>query len=293
MLARAAALLSLLLAGPALAAPPLSPTASNDAILEAINAADPELTDCPAPVADLLAAAELAETRLQAAATVRDLGDLLTLAATARKIAYHRTGEALHLCALLDASAQVLARAGLPASVQADASGLADEARADLAAHRDALCMQPPPAPAPPPKPAPGSSIAVEPPSRELAPDARRARGLVRGGVVSLGLAGLAGFGLVVVRAIRVGPYEQHETLVAEAKAAGGTTPDQQAAMLRFDAFREQTKLATIGLAVSGAVLAVIGGSLVVAGKRRMSTRAQVAPYGGPFGAGLGLHGAF
>lgn len=293
MLARAAALLSLLLAGPALAVPPLSPTASNDAILEAINAADPELTARPAAVADLLAAAELAETRLQAAATVRDIGDLLTLAATARKIAYRRTGEALHLCALLDASAHVLARAGLPASVQADATGLADEARADLAAHRDAPCMQPPSVPAPAPTSAPAPSIAVEPPSRALSPDARRARGLVRGGVVSLGLAGLAGIGLVVVRAIRVGPYQQHEALVEEAKAAGGTTPDQQAAMLRFDAFREQTKLATIGLAVSGAILAVIGGALVVAGRRRTSTRAHVAPYGGPFGAGLGLHGTF
>lgn len=299
MVARAAALLSLLLAGPALAGPPLSPAADNDAIFEVINAADPSITDPPAPVGDLIAAAELAETRLAAATTATDVGDLLTLAATARKVAYRRTAAAIHLCALLDASRLVLAREGLPASVQAEASGFADEARADLAAHSDAPCMQPP-APAPPAAdiaaaPRPALNVAAPSPlPRAPSPDARRARGLVRGGAASLGLAGLAGIGLVVVRAIRVGPYQQHTALVAEAEAAGGATPEQQADMLELNAFRERTRHATIGLAVSGAVLAVLGGALVGAGiNRRTPLRAQVAPYGGPFGAGLGLHGRF
>lgn len=111
---RCAAVLSLLLAGPALAAPPLDAASDNAAIHAEINAADPTITTPPAPLERLLAAAELAEARLEAAVEAGQVSDLLGLAAAARKIAYLRTGAALHLCQLLAVAERVGGPGGGP-----------------------------------------------------------------------------------------------------------------------------------------------------------------------------------
>ena len=70
------ALLSVFLAGPALAAPPAAE--ANAAIMARINAADPALTQSPTPIEDLLDVAELAERRLAAATDPDDVGELLS-----------------------------------------------------------------------------------------------------------------------------------------------------------------------------------------------------------------------
>ena len=301
---RCAAVLSLLLAGPALAAPPLGAASDNAAIHDEINAADPTITTPPAPLERLLTAAELAEARLETTAEPRDVADLLELTATARKVAYQRTGAATHLCQLLTAAERVQAREGLPPRLKAEASAFADDVRSDLAAHSDAPCMKPEPEPTEPeptPTPTPTEptsrpeTIATgTPPTSRLIPDARRARGLIVGGGVSLALAGLAGVGLIAVKAYRVGPYQEHAGLVAAAEQAGGKTPEQEAQLRAYKEIKAATERATVGLAVSGAVLAVLGVALLATGKKRpASARARVVPYGGPFGAGLGLHGSF
>ena len=127
--------LLLALAGPALAAPPpLSPTADNDAINDEITAGDPAFTDPPAPLERLLAAADMAEGRLREAANEDDATDLLTLTVDARKAAYRRTSEALHLCRLIAAADHVLAREGLSPGLSGVASDFREEAQASLGA---------------------------------------------------------------------------------------------------------------------------------------------------------------
>src|SRR5687768_3533730 len=101
-----AALLSLVLAGPGLAAPPappLSPESDNAAILAAIDAADPAYATTPAPVEQVVAAAELAEKRLAAAEDADTFAELLMLAGAARRIASQRAPADAreHLCAML------------------------------------------------------------------------------------------------------------------------------------------------------------------------------------------------
>jgi hypothetical protein len=78
--ARPRLLLALALAAPGPAAPPLSPTADNDALYKEIVAGDPALTTPPAPLERLVAATELAEEKLRQADDDDDAEDLLTLA---------------------------------------------------------------------------------------------------------------------------------------------------------------------------------------------------------------------
>lgn len=300
MVARAAALLSLLLAGPAFAAPRLAPDSSNDAIFEAINAADPTLTKTPAPVEDLSAAAELAETRLETATTPRAIGDLLTLAATARKVAYARTGSTLHLCALQAATRQVLAREGLPDNLRAEATGLGDDASAGLAAHGDATCprpapnttlfLEPPPAPEPHADPllpmsghrpaARHPSPADEHPSRSLA---------LAGGVtlaLGLGMLGVAGYtGGRMLEARR-------DAQALAATVDGYADADQLA---RDAALRQEYRTmapSTLVLALAGGASFVVGAVLVGVGGRRMAraaSRTALLPAPG----GLAFHARF
>lgn len=313
---RCAAVLSLLLAGPALAAPPLGATSDNAAIHHEINAADPKITTPPAPLERLFAAAELAETRLEAAVEPGQVSDLLGLAAAARKVAYQRTGEAIHLCQLLTVAERVQAREGLPPRVKAEASAFADDARADLTAHADVPCMRAEPEVAEPesrakpeatsrPEVASGPEVSgletmSRPLTAETSPAARpsletrRARGLIAGGGVSLALAGFAGVGLIAVRAYRVGAYEDYVGLVAAAGQAGGKTSEQAAQLEASKEIKAATDRATVGLAVSGAALAVLGATLVATGKKRPTpARARLEPFGGLYGAGLGLRGSF
>lgn len=89
-------------------------------------------TTPPVSLERLLAAAELAERRLREAANEADAADLLTLTVAARKAAYQRTGEALHLCRLIAAAEHVRAREDLSPGLSAVASDFQEEARASL-----------------------------------------------------------------------------------------------------------------------------------------------------------------
>ncbi|MDC0719938.1 hypothetical protein [Nannocystis bainbridge] len=155
-----AALVSLVLAGPGLAAPPvspLSPESDNAAIFAAIVAADPASTTTPASVEALVAAATLAEKRLAVAEDADAVAELLMYAGAARRLAAQRVpGDArLHLCAMLADAELVLQRSPPPPAEVADpAGGLKAEALDGL---KDVEC---PPA------------VAVQPePQKEPAPE--------------------------------------------------------------------------------------------------------------------------
>jgi hypothetical protein len=296
------ALLTAVLAGPAVAAPPLSPTADNAAILDEINAADPTITTTDlASVERLLVAAELAEARLVAAVEMRHVADLLTLTATARKVAYGRTGDAVHLCQLLAAAEHVLARQDVPATLAAEATDLRDEARKDLASHPDASCMLTSESSSVPEEP-PESEPSAEPTkAREAgnpsaAPPQRhsRARNLTIAGSAVLGTAALAAIALIPVQARRAGAYNDLEALVAEIEQAGYRTSEQTQRVRELGAVDTWTRGAKIGLGVSAGVLAVVGAGLLAGGQLRSAPmRARLTPYGGPQGAGLTLSGRF
>ena len=179
------ALLSVFLAGPALAAPPaVAPPAGatdNAAIMARINAADPSLTQSPTSIAELVEVAELAERKLVAATHADDVGELLTHVGTAREIAYERTGAADHLCKLLAAAGDILARAGLPADLHAEAATFTDTAGATLKArHVGHTCRPTTRATTPTMTSKP---VAAPSPSAERADRPKAARITVAGGV--------------------------------------------------------------------------------------------------------------
>lgn len=285
-----AALLSVFLAGPALVAPPAAEV--NAEIMTRINAADPELTRSPTPIADLLDVAELAERRLAAATDPDEVGELLTHVGTAREIAHARTGAPDHLCLLLDAAGSVLARAGLPGNLRIEASDFMDRAHATLAAeHPGHACASATHAELLPVvrKPAPAWTAApAEPVDRPGVAPATLAGGLLLGTAAALTL------GLVGVRVHRGRAADELAGIRAEVEAAGGKTVAQDQRIAEMQAINRWTRGATVGLAVSGAVLGVLGVGLVVGGARAQRTQPpRVAPYGGPQGAGLVLNGRF
>ena len=100
--------------------------------------------------------------------------------------------------------------------------------------------------------------------------------------------------GLVGVRVHRGRAGDELAGIRAEVEAAGGKTIAQSERMTELKAIDTWTRGATIGLAVSSAVLAAVGVGLVAAGAQRQRTeRARLAPYGGPQGAGIVLLGRF
>lgn len=295
------ALLTVVLAGPPLAAPTLSPNADNAALLDEINAADPTITTTDlASVERLLAAAELAEARLVAAVEMKHVADLLTLTATARKVAYARTGESTHLCKLLAAAEHVLDLPDVPATLAAEATDLRDETRVELAAHPDAPCMQTLEPPreleqSPAPEPSLESTKSPEPQAPPTPPQQRgQARHLTIAGSVLLGTAALAALALIPVQVRRVGAYNDLETLIADIEQAGSRTTEQAQRMRELGAVDTWTRAAKIGIGVSAGVLAALGAGLVVSGQLRSApARARLTPYGGPQGGGLTLSGRF
>jgi len=301
-----AALLSVFLAGPALAVPPAvrpAEATSPAEILARINAGDPALTSSPGPVEALVEVAELAERRLAAATDPDEVAELLTHVGTAREIAHDRTGAAEHLCKLLTAARSVLARDGLPADPRAEAADFMDRTRATLIArHSGHVCVDVPrPEPlarALPLAPRPGLPLA----GRAGLPRADRTdradRAMVTpmtvAGGVSLGAATVLVLGLVGVRVHRGRAVDELADLRADIAAAGGKTVEQDRRITELEAINTRTRGATVGLAVSAAVLGTLGVGLLAAGvQRQRAQRAHLAPYGGPAGAGIVLTGRF
>ncbi len=292
------ALLSVFLAGPALAAPPAvarpAGATDNAAIMARINAADPSLTQSPTSIAELVEVAELAEGKLVAATDIGDIGELLTHVGTAREIAYERTGAANHLCKLLAAAGDVRARAGLPADLHTEAAAFTDAAGATLAErHAGHACRPTTGATTPPVTPKPVAAPFPTPPPAERAHRPKVARITVAGGVL-LGTATALTLGLVGVRVHRGRAGDELAGIRAEVEAAGGKTVAQGERITELKAIDTWTRGATIGLTVSAAVLAAVGVGLVATGARRQWTeRARLAPYGGTQGVGLVLLGRF
>lgn len=284
------ALLLVFLAGPALAAPPAAE--ANAAIMARINAADPALTQSPTPIADLLDVAELAERRLVAATDLDEVGELLTHVGTAREIAHARTGVPDHLCQLLDAAGSVLARADLSANLRTEASDFMARAHATLATeHPGHTCASATSVELLPVVPKPAVTWAASPAKPVDRP--KVAPATLAGGVL-LGTATALTLGLVGVRVHRGRAGDELAGIRSEVEAAGGKTVEQDQRIAELQAINRWTRSATVGLAVSTAVLGVLGVGLVVAGARTQRTQPpRVAPYGGPQGAGLVLRGRF
>jgi hypothetical protein len=287
------ALLSVFLAGPALAAPPavrpVAEATDNATIMARINAADPALTQSPASVASLVAVAELAERKLAVATDPDDVGELLTHVATAREIAHERTGAADHLCKLLAAAGGVLSRAGLQPNLRSEATDFTVRARTTLAArHPGHTCAaanrtEPPTAVV-----KPAVALAIPAGHRPQAAPLKVAGGVLLGTAVALTL------GLVGVRVHRGRAGDELGDIRSEVEAAGGKTLEQDERITELQAINTWTRNATVGLAVSTAVLGVLGVGLVAADpQRQRAQRARLTPYGGPQGAGLTLVGRF
>lgn len=291
-----AALLTLVLAGPALAArPPLSPAADNDAINDEITAGDPTFTTPPAPLERLLVAAELAEQRLRAAVDPDAVSDLLTLTAAARKAAYQRTGEGIHLCRLIDAAEHVLAREVASPDLTAAATDFRQEARGSLGTH---VCATAPSEQSDRPElvraadaaaPAEAASPADLPPRRDSPVDSANRRRvqagmgtLVPGLLLFAPMAGLLAYrgqGEREISAIRVDSKDRPLTPqeVMDATALGK----------RYTA----TTAGVVALGVTGAVLIVTGAALLATGARQR--RMAVAPWGARGVGGLVLQRRF
>ncbi|HEY0139041.1 MAG TPA: hypothetical protein VGB85_33370 [Nannocystis sp.] len=292
--------LALALAAPGPAAPPLSPTADNDALHTEIAAGDPVLT-APAPPASLerlVAATEIAEEKLRQAADDDDAEDLLTLTAQGRRAAYGRTGEALHLCRLIAAADVVLARAAVPPRLVAAATDFRRESQDSLGATPCEDTAPPEKTDDPPPDRAAvdRSAAAVgpsepPPPRPVVQPAAPVDRRRVRVGVGTLvpGLVLLAP--MVGLLAYRAAGERDLTALDRETMARPRTAADDAAAA----ALGQRYTTTTAGAAVLGVTAAalVVTGAVFLATPGKRQRRMAVAPWGTWGSGGLVLRGKF
>lgn len=296
-----AAWLSLLLAGPGLAASPVAGSSDETRghIFTMIKESDPEeMTPprTPRPLSDLVEAAELAAAEL-ARATPAEVYELLSLLHDARGLAYRRSGgDATHLCAELGALAGLMQRPDLE-KTSADRAERFDAAgRSALAReHAGHVCEGPqevqeatllPVSQAP--QEAAQLQLVVNPGA------ARRAKAspaTIAGGVL-LAVAGGLAVAVAPVQASRVRLRDEANELSAVVDLAGGATPEQVRQAEALERAAGRTRIATVGLSASAAAVAALGVVLVVVGVRT-PRRLEVLPQGGPQGAGLLLQGRF
>ena len=288
-------LLALVLAAPGPAAPPLLPTADNDALYKEIAAGDPALTTSPAPLERLVVATELAEEKLRQADDDDDAEDLLTLAAQGRRAAYGRTGEALHMCRLIAAADVVLARDGVRPGLQTAAKGFRQEAQGkvgakaceDAAPHGESDGPPPDGAKTDGPPLAVGRSEVIVGPSEPVdRADHRRFRvgvgTLVPGFLLFAPMAGLLAY--------RGDGREELAGINAATRLRPGT-PTEEARVTALDNRYIATTAGAVALGVTGAALVVTGAVLMATGTR--PNRVAVAPWGGRGIGGLVLQGRF
>jgi hypothetical protein len=292
------ALLSLLLAGPALAAPPqVAPAADPDRIYRLIQGADPSQTPTDTrPVADLVEAAELAAEGLERAAPA-DLGELLGYVVTARQVAHERTKDPAHLCARLGVVEKLLERPDLPPDVASSAATFRDNERRTLP--EGACPLKPEPEPEPEPKPNATTGARQVGPIGPVAPPAadtaarRTHRPDVVVGSVLLALAGASAAALVGVGVYRSDAADKLNQIKADVAAAGGKTDEQLTQARRLVEVGEATQAAVVGLSVALAAFGAVGAGLVIRGKVKQRRGPTVAPLGGPHTAGLILQARF
>ena len=303
-----AAWLSLLLAGPGLAAPPASPAgaseATQDRIFTVIKESDPEEMlppRTPRPLSELVEAAELAAAEL-ARATPTEVYELLSLLHDARGLAYRLSGrDAAHLCAELGALAGLMQRKDLEELTAARVKRLDVAGRSALAKqHAGHVCeeLRVADETSSAPSSATQALLVSSSPSSVLPPAARPAlrstkasSAMIVGGVL-LAVAGGLAIAVAPVQASRVRLRDDAGELRDEVNLAGGATPEQARAASEYDQAADRTRLAMTGLSVSSAALAVAGVVLVLGGVRKQR-RLELVPQGGPQGAALALKGRF
>lgn len=290
-------LLALVLAAPGPAAPPLSPTADNDAVYKEIVAGDPALTTSPAPLERLVVATELAEEKLRQADVDDDMEDLLTLAAQGRRAAYGRTGEALHMCRLIAAADVVLARDGVRPGLQTAAKGFRQEAQGKVGAKacEDAAPHGESDGPPPDGAKTDGPPLVIVGPSKPPTPHSapppvdradRRFRvgvgTLVPGLLLFAPMAGLLAYG---------GDGREELAGINAATRRRPGTPAEEARVTALDNRYIATTAGAVALGLTGAALVVTGAVLMATGRR--PNRVAVAPWGGRGIGGLVLQGRF
>ncbi len=294
--------LSLLLAGPGLAAPPAvgSSEETRGQIFTVIKESDPEEMmppRTPRPLSELVEAAELAAAEL-ARATPAEVYELLSLLHDARGLAYRRSGgDAAHLCAELGALAGLMQRNDI-------AKASADRVKRFDAAGRSALARQHaghvceelqedvqevtllPISPAP--QKAARPQLVVNPNASRRA---KASSATIAGGVL-LAVAGGLAVAVAPVQAWRVRLRDEANELRGVVDLAGGATPEQARQAEALDQAAGRTRIATAGFSVASAALVVAGVALVLVGVRKQR-RLEFVPQGGPQEAGLLLQGRF
>ena len=284
--------LAALLALALVAAPPLTPTADNDAIHAEIAASDPRLTNPPAPLERLLAAVALAEQRLRQAADPDAVLDALTLTAAGHRVAYQRTGEVRHLCLVIAAADQVLAQDRVSPGLEAAATDFRQEARNILG---DRTCEARPPeqtaTEASPPQQTADSTATATAPAHHVTPPADRAdRRRVPAGIGTL-VPGLVLFAPVAgLLAYRAATRQDLASLNADTQSHPATDTEVRRANALNNRYAATTA-GVIALGVTGAALVVTGAVLLATGVR--PGRVAVAPWGGRAIGGLVVQGRF
>ena len=293
-----AAWLSLLLAGPGLAAPPAAGSSEETRghIFTVIKESDPEEMippRTPRPLSELVEAAELAAAEL-ARATPAEVYELLSLLHDARSLAYRRSGgDAAHLCAELGALAGLRQRNDLEKTS-------ADRVKRFDAAGRSALARQHAGHVCEVPQeevqevtllPVSQTPQEATPPQLMVNPGAsKRAKAspATTAGGVLLAVAGGLAVAVAPVQASRVRLRDEANELRGVVELAGGATPEQMRQAEALDQAAGRTRIATVSLSVSAAAVAALGVVLVVVGVRK-PRRLEVMPQG----AGLLLLGRF
>ena len=262
--------LAALLALALVAAPPLAPTAHNDAIHAEIAASDPSLTTSPAPLERLLTAVALAEERLRQAADPDAVSDALTLTVAGHRVAYKRTGEARHLCLVIAAAEQVLARDSVSPGLEAAATDFRQEARDSLGVR---ACEAPSPEQTADPTvdaTAPAATEGpAEPPARRIAPSPvdRADRRRVRAGVGTLVPGLLLVAPMVGLLAYRADVRRELVGINTDTKVRPATETET-ARVTELDKRHVATTAGAVALGVTGAALLVTGAVLLATGGR-------------------------
>lgn len=288
--------LAALLALALVAAPPLTPTADNDAIHAEIAASDPRLTNPPAPLERLLAAVALAEQRLRQAADPDAVLDALTLTVAGHRVAYQRTGEVRHLCRVIAAADQVLAQDRVSPGLEAATTDFRQEARNLLG---DRTCEARPPeqtatptaSEASPPEQTADPTATTTAPAHRVTPPVDRAdRRRVRAGIGTL-VPGLVLFAPVAgLLAYRAATRDDLASLNADTQSRPATDTEVRRANALNNRYAATTA-GVVALGVTGAALVVTGAVLLATGVR--PGRVAVAPWGGRAIGGLVVQGRF
>lgn len=241
-----------------------------------VEAGHPDYTpsDRLGPVSALIAVAEEAGNAIEDARP-EDLHRLMNYIRVARLMAYERTLERAHACALIDDSDLLLARKDAPASATQEAYAARGEATA--------LC-----------KPDAATAETEEEASPGIDKRARRQRRGFNLGFLAMGGTALFTAAAVMSVVLAVNSRNALRRRVAELEAQG--VRDEWDDMLLDWAYRSASfdRGFAIGMSVASVGLWGLSAWAFVRERKRLKQqRLQVRPQGGAYGAGISLTGQF